>query len=175
MDLSELRGLDGSVQVLFSNAFFEHLYRDKRVLHLRSAYRALGPGGTICYLGLPNFPVVARAYLEGLPGTVGSVFDLHHAYRYTHGDPESVGGWYLEQLHKSLFDRAEIGSLLGVSGFDSFVVFQYAYPTDFYPLTVNLGFYARKPPLPESLQRDCLTFLEGYLDRVDLSTLEFID
>jgi len=82
--------LDGAaIEVAYSNAFLEHLYRDKRIPHLTALRRALAPGGAACYTGIPYFKAVARAYLEGAPGTFGERFDLYNAYRYTHGDPDA--------------------------------------------------------------------------------------
>ncbi|MGK9369480.1 hypothetical protein ACSSWA_11320 [Melioribacter sp. Ez-97] len=67
---------------IFSNAFFEHLYRKNRIEHLRRCKDILKPGGIICYLGIPYFPEVAKLYVEG-------EFTLYQVYRYTHGDPET--------------------------------------------------------------------------------------
>ncbi len=174
MNLSELNLFVGNVDLLFSNAFFEHLFRDRRVPHLRSARRALSPEGCICYLGLPNFTVIARSYVEKGPGTFGPRFDLYNVYRYTHGDPEQAVGWYLEQLHKSLFDAEEVGTLLRESGFEHFRIFQYAYPDDAHPVPVNLGFFATNQPADGGLELRCREFLERFPDRVLMSTLEFL-
>src|SRR5271163_3083468 len=84
MDLNVPRFTAGSVSLAFSNAFFEHLYRDSRLLHLRRIRRSLQTGGVCCYIGIPYFKNIARFYLEGCPGTAGPVFDLYNVYRYTH-------------------------------------------------------------------------------------------
>lgn len=165
-DLNRFRLFSGNVAVIFSNAFFEHLYRQKRVAHLQGAFRALSESGIICYIGIPNFPVVARSYLNKAPGTVGEQFDLFHAYRYTHGDPEQAFGWYLEQLHKSLFDRRELEDLLRQAGFANFVIFEYAFPGDAHPLPVNLGFFASRNPGQQNLQTACRDFLRQFPDKV---------
>lgn len=96
------------------------------------------------YIGIPYFPEIARLYLENGPGIVGEKFDLFHVYRYTHGDPESVhpSGWF-EQLHKNLFDGPELTHLLNESGFESSVIFNYAYPGE-EKTAVNCGFLASK-------------------------------
>jgi predicted SAM-dependent methyltransferase len=174
LDLNRFDLFDAEVDVLFGNAFFEHLYRDRRLVHLRGAYRALRSGGILCYLGLPNFPVVARTYLDRGPGTVGPRFDLYHVYRYTHGDPEQAPGWYLDQLHKSLFDEAEIENLLRESGFESFTIFEYAYPSDAHPVPVNLGFYALKEERCDGVELRCRAFLAEFPDRVAIETLRFL-
>jgi predicted SAM-dependent methyltransferase len=165
LDLTELADLpEGAVECLYSNAFFEHLMRPQRVVHLRGAHRALAAeDGFLCYIGIPYFKGVARSYLDGAPGIVGPTFDLFNVYRYTHGDPEHVDGWYFEQLHKSLFDEDEVDGLLADAGFGSYVVFAYAYPGDAADAVVTMGFYASRRALGEAeLQAECDRFLAGW-------------
>jgi predicted SAM-dependent methyltransferase len=131
-----------SARSAVSHAFFEHLYRNDRLPHLQAVARALTPDGWILYLGLPDFREIARLYLERAPGLVSPTFDLYHVYRYTHGDPEHVTGWWLAQLHKSLFDEAELDGLLGKAGFGSWVIGNYAFMSE--PYALNLAFYARR-------------------------------
>ena len=50
--------------------------------------------------------------------------------------------YWLEQLHKSLFDRESIQDLLKRAGFKCYAVFNYAIPGE--ELPVNLGFVAWK-------------------------------
>jgi hypothetical protein len=82
-------------------------------------------------------------------------------------------GWYLEQLHKSLFDAKEVEMLLRQSGFEHFRI-QYAYPGDSHPVPVNLGFVATKQPPAGDLESRCREFLERFPDRIVMSTLEFL-
>ena len=132
----------GKVELLFSNAFFEHLRRERRADHLRAARTALHPErGMLCYIGIPYFRQVARAYLDEDGGTAGPLFDLANAYRYTHGAPEGVD-WWEEQLHKSLFDAREVHGLLTDAGFAAYVAFAYGYPGDHTELPVTMGFAA---------------------------------
>jgi hypothetical protein len=89
MDLSASQLAElGPADVVFRNAFFEHLRRSTRVPHLRAVREALTEEGFVCYLGFPDFARVAQLYLDHGPGAVGPVFDLFNVYRYTHGDPE---------------------------------------------------------------------------------------
>jgi hypothetical protein len=74
------------VSLAFSNAFFEHLYRDQRLPHLRRSRESLQPDGACCYMGIPYVRNIATFYLEGGPGIIGPRFDLYEVYRYTHGD-----------------------------------------------------------------------------------------
>lgn len=148
-DCSRLdRFADASVRQIFSHAFFEHLYRRQQSPFLQECFRVLRPDGTLVFLGIPDFEVIARHYLAkgaGLP-SVGERFDLYHVYRYTHGDPEIACDYWLEQLHKSLFDKEYLAGLLEGAGFASFLLFNYCYPGEEIPL--NLGFVASKLPSP---------------------------
>lgn len=149
-----------SARSVVSHAFFEHLYLNDRLPHLRAIREALTPDGWVLYLGLPDFQEIARLYLEGAPGLLGARFDLYHVYRYTHGDPEHVRGWWLEQLHKSLFDRQELDGLLREAGFGSWVIANYAFQSE--PYALNLAFYARRDDrASETLARDALREFEG--------------
>jgi predicted SAM-dependent methyltransferase len=172
MDLSRPRFRAGSVRVCFSHAFFEHLLRNDRIPHLQAIHEALEPGGVVCYLGIPDFANIARFYLERRPGIVGPVFDLFNVYRYTHGDPEAVG-WYMEQLHKSLFDYGEVVGLLRVAGFRHFAVISYCFGME--KLPVNLGFFTIKGELEQGrdLHRECLAFMEEHAPQVNLRSISF--
>lgn len=174
-DLNRFDFFKGNADLVFSHAFFEHLYRPKRLPHLKGAYEALSPEGRICYIGIPDFERIAELYLRKGPGTDGPLFDLFNVYRYTHGFPEMVPSYYTAQLHKSLFDVAELCDLLDQSGFKTRVLFHYAYPTDTNLEPINLGFYASKNPMStEALCNDCIAFLKNHPDKVLMSTLDFI-
>jgi hypothetical protein len=176
MDLSLPELADGSVSLAFSNAFFEHLYRPARAPHLRRVRQALAADGVCCYIGIPYFPMIARLYVERGPGTASDVFDLYNVYRYTHGDPEGQAAWWLGQLHKSLFDEAEVAALLEPCGFGTYVMFRYGYPGDVNEVPVTMGFYATCTRLtPADVRQQCLAFLEQFADtRIRLATLEWL-
>ncbi len=173
MDLSRPRFSPGSVRVCFSHAFFEHLLRNDRLPHLQSIHEALEPGGIVCYLGIPDFANIAQFYVERRPGIVGPVFDLFNVYRYTHGDPESVG-WYMAQLHKSLFDYGEVVGLLNAAEFRHFVVVSYCFGME--KLPVNLGFYAIKGELEpgRDICRECLAFIRDHARQVNMTSVAFL-
>jgi hypothetical protein len=172
MDLSRPRFTPGSLRVCFSHAFFEHLLRNDRLPHLRAIHEALELGGVVCYLGIPDFANIARFYLERRPGIIGPVFDLFNVYRYTHGDPEAVG-WYMAQLHKSLFDFGEVAGLLAAAGFRHFVVVSYCFGME--KLPVNLGFFAVKGELQQGrdLHLECLAFMREHAAQVNLGSVSF--
>lgn len=132
---------NGSVRFLFSNAFLEHLYKDKREGLLHEAKRVLSEDGLIAFTGLPDFENVARLYLaKTTPGVVSSTFDVEEVYRYTHGAPEQAPSWWLAQLHKSLFDTERVVRLLRTAGFAQGIVFTYCWGNE--PYAVTLGFIA---------------------------------
>jgi predicted SAM-dependent methyltransferase len=176
LDLNLPRLAPGSVALAFSNAFFEHLYRDNRLPHLRRVRESLQPDGACCYMGLPYFRNIAKLYVERGPGTAGPVFDLYNVYRYTHGDPEHQPDWWLGQLHKSLFDEDELGGLLRDAGFAAFAMFCYGYPGDANEVPVTMGFYAVAGAKPaERLKAECLAFLNQFADvRIRIATLEWL-
>jgi predicted SAM-dependent methyltransferase len=176
MDLTLPQLAAGSVSLAFSNAFFEHLYRSARVPHLQGIREALAPDGACCYIGIPYFPNIARFYLERGPGTAGPVFDLHNVYRYTHGDPEGQEAWWLGQLHKSLFDEAEVATLLSSSGFAAHRIFCYGYPGDVNEVPVTMGFYATRELVADADLRQRSLALLGQFDglRLRLATLEWL-
>jgi predicted SAM-dependent methyltransferase len=158
-----------SARSVVSHAFFEHLYRNDRLPHLRAICDALTPGGWVLYLGLPDFHEIARLYLDRAAGLVGPRFDLYHVYRYTHGDPEHVTGWWLEQLHKSLFDRDELERLLREAGFGSWEIANYAFQSE--PYALNLAFYARRDDRASISY--ALDALREFGDQVNMSTLRW--
>jgi hypothetical protein len=177
MDLNRPRVAPGSVALAFSNAFFEHLYRDKRLPHLQRIRESLQLDGVCCYMGLPYFRNIAKFYLEKGPGTLGPRFDLYNVYRYTHGDPESQPAWWIGQLHKSLFDEEELSGLLREAGFASFVLFCYGYPGDEAEIPVTMGFYATQSAmLADRLRDECLAFVKRFAGvRIRLTTLQWIE
>ena len=133
----------GCVSFLYSNAFFEHVYLTDQQRLMRDVLRTLADGGWIAFTGLPDFEGVARAYLERrTPGNVSGVFDLHEAYRYTHGAPEGRQEWWLAQLHKVLLDTPTLLGLCKSVGFASCEVFAYCWGAE--PNQVTLGLLATK-------------------------------
>jgi predicted SAM-dependent methyltransferase len=166
----------GSLSLVFSNAFFEHVYRSQRSAHLQCIAAALQPDGACCYIGIPYFPNIARAYLDKRPGNVGPVFDLYNVYRYTHGDPEQAPTWWLGQLHKSLFDEREVAELLKESGFSAHCFFVYQYPGDASGAWLTMGFYASKASKSEDqLKTDAMAVLRQFDQwKLDLPSLQWI-
>jgi predicted SAM-dependent methyltransferase len=137
---------DKTVNAVFSHAFFEHLTLHGRAALLKEIHRVLTEDGLLYFCGVPDFEIVARSYLERRPGHGAPRFDAIQAYRYTHGYPEEQSDWWLEQLHKTLFDVETVKALLTDAGFGAHYVYRYAFGDE--ANSVNLGFMARKNPQP---------------------------
>jgi len=162
-----------SLSVVYSNAFFEHLYKNDRSRCLKSVYQSLKDAGVVIFLGIPNFKEVAKAYLQKEKGLLSETFDLYHVYRFTHGDPEHVKGWWLEQLHKSLFDRDEVASLLDSSGFKDYSIFNYCFREEH--LAITLGFVAFKQKPKETIDKDWLKkYISQFSKDVNLNSIDII-
>lgn len=158
--------VDGSLTMIFSNAFFEHLYRRQQLPLLRDCVRTLKPSGLLLFVGIPDFETVCREYLAVNEGSVGDYSRLEWAYRYTHGDPEQFPEWWIKQLHKSLFDADELGALAHRAGFGAAMVFRYCYPGETWP--VNLGLCAGSSVSEVVLRQ----LLDRFGEYVDLATVE---
>jgi predicted SAM-dependent methyltransferase len=163
-----------SVDVVFANAFFEHLHAADRLPFLREVHRVLSPGGTVYLTGIPDFEGVARAYLDRRKGHVSARFDVDDAYRYTHGFPEQAPAWWLEQLHKSLTDREKLLAFVSEAGFGEWFVFRYAWGEE--PNAVNLGLLAQKRgsrPLDRATA-DRVTHFFAPVTNVNRNTVEVV-
>jgi len=154
---------DNSVNSIFSNAFFEHLYKENQIPFLIGCCRVLEKDAPLITLGVPDFEVIAQQYINKADGIIGDVFDLFNVYRYTHGNPEFAKGYWNEQLHKSIFDKEYVKQLLGNSGFKSFTIFNYCYPKE--SIALNLGFIAYKNSADlDNLQSVLEPFKDEYIN-----------
>jgi len=96
-------------EILIENGF-EHFYRYQQNDFLKECYRILVKGGRLIIKGIPDFDLIADAYLNKTQGNVSETFDLHEVYRLTHGDPVPRNSPH--QLHKDIFTKGSIGELL---------------------------------------------------------------
>ena len=128
--------------------------------------RVAGSAGLLLFLGIPNFEIVCREYLDAGGGKIGEYSQLAWAYRYTHGDPEQHPEWWMKQLHKDLFDSDTLAELARSAGFSTSIVFRYCHPGETWP--VNLGLCAGSS-VSEVVMRQSL---ERFREYVDVSTVE---
>lgn len=178
---------DGTVDVIFLNAVFEHLFLCHQIMALREWERVLSPSGVVVCTGVPDFENVARCYIDKTQGPTRPVFDLLEVYRYTHGFPEAQvyvdwlhhdpaatpdtapAGW-LPYLHKSLFDANSIkGTCDAAVPNLHYGVFRYCFGDE--PVAVSLGIVLSKQPvdLDSALQQ-----VPGIDDYVRLDTFEVL-
>lgn len=150
---------DESVSTIYSNAFFEHLAMQERSELLDDMQRVLTNDGFVYFTGIPDFETIARCYLEKQQGHVSPRFDLFEVYRYTHGDPEHKSEWWIEQLHKTLFDVDTLKKLLEKAGFKTSYIYRYPYKSEAH--AVNLGFFARKSDKPFS-KEEVLPLIQNF-------------
>jgi predicted SAM-dependent methyltransferase len=147
----------GTVEVMFSNAMFEHIFVSQQVAALKEWRRVLTPTGFVTAIGIPDFTEVCKQYLTAGPGVTGPTFDLFEAYRYVNGFPEGHLGdfdwdtWntterpdespptYLLQMHKAIFDEHYLNRLLLKAGLAG-TIFRYTYRNE--PCPLNLAFIA---------------------------------
>lgn len=128
---------DNSVELIYSNGFFEHLARPQTAF-LLECHRVLRTDGIVLHMGIPDFAEVARCYLYGRDGIVdwdGGKFGLENVYRYTHGLPEAAES-YMGQLHKDVFDADKLRRLGAV--FPAGNIIKYCYPNEQHPLCLGL-------------------------------------
>ncbi len=156
--------------VVYSNAFFEHLYIPQREKCLGSIYKILKPGGVVVFIGMPDFKEVAYAYLQKKPGIKEKVFDLSEVYRYTHGDPEQVPDWWLEQLHKGLIDPTTLEKLLIKTHFLNYYIFNYCWKAEKLPLTIGFVAFKTKPKT-EFSTKSLENYLKSFTDSVAENSL----
>jgi predicted SAM-dependent methyltransferase len=116
LDITDLTYFeDDSVEEIFLNAVFEHLYTFEQNRALKEWYRILKPGGLIRIDSLPDFDEIIKAYINKTKGHIKETFDLYEVTRYTHGDysyDNRIG-----QMHKDLFTKEKIKSFLENAGF----------------------------------------------------------
>jgi predicted SAM-dependent methyltransferase len=168
MDCGNLSKLcDGSVDRIFSHAFFEHLYKRQQVPLLRDCFRVLREGGVVVFLGIPDMQEIAGHYLSKSRGIVSEIFDLYHVYRYTHGDPEMAPHYWTEQLHKSIFDKDYLKYLLCAAGFKHNIIFNYCYPGE--SIAINIGFIGYKSSCMPNTENvaEVLSPFKEYIDNLD--------
>ena len=101
---------EGSVRLVYSEHFIEHVSRDDAQRILENCYRAMEPGGTI-RISTPDLRKLAQDYLAG------TIVEMAH------------GGWFPESPcrmvnegmhlwgHQFLYDEEELTSALSTAGF----------------------------------------------------------
>ncbi|MDP8230527.1 MAG: hypothetical protein P9L93_05435 [Candidatus Gorgyraea atricola] len=89
---------------------FEHFYRYQQDDFLKECYRILVDKGRLAMKNIPDFDLIADAYLGKKQGNISPIFDLYEVYRLTHGAPEPRNSPH--QLHKDIFTKGSVRELL---------------------------------------------------------------
>ena len=116
LNITELSYFESnSVDEIFMNAVFEHLYTFEQIPALTEWFRILKKGGKIIINSTPDFDAVIKAYVDKTKGNCKEIFDLSEVSRYTHGE-------YLEenklgQIHKDIFTKDKMKNLFEKVGF----------------------------------------------------------
>jgi SAM-dependent methyltransferase len=163
---------DKTFTAVYSHAFFEHLYRVQRLPLLKDIRRVLKDDGYAMFLGIPDFERIATAYINKEKGLFSETFDIFEVYRYTHGDPERYPSWWLQQLHKSLFDATELASLLSQAGFNSYIIFRYCFRSENLP--VSLGFYATLTENKNITLKNLILVIDKFTNSVNKKTISIL-
>ncbi|MGK9477098.1 methyltransferase domain-containing protein [Melioribacter sp. OK-6-Me] len=127
---------DDSVDEIFMNAVFEHLYTFEQIPALKEWRRILKPGGKLIINSIPDFDIVVDAYVNKKPGNVSEVFNLYEVSRYTHGEYNS--GNKLGQIHKDIFTKEKIIQLLKDTGFDVISIKNVNWEDEPIPCNINV-------------------------------------
>ena len=106
---------DVASEILIENGF-EHFYRYQQQDLLKECHRILKDKGRLVIKGIPDFDLIADAYINKKKGNVSATFDLYEVYRITHGDPMPANSPH--QLHKDIFTKDIFRELLVKHGFN---------------------------------------------------------
>jgi SAM-dependent methyltransferase len=115
----------GSVAVVYSSHFLEHLYRDEAAAFLREVYRVLKPAG-VCRVVVPDLADAVRDYADGVrDGRARNSERLMEALHVRDRGAPGRGplGWYRRltefSTHKWMYDLEGLVSLLAEAAFTS--------------------------------------------------------
>ena len=131
---------DSTVEEIRLSAVYEHLYRSERLAAIREWHRVLRPGGTLMLSYIPDFDVIAQAFLERHPGILHPTFNLEEVFLYSHGGYHPHHAQ--EQLHKDLFTRQSVVAELEAAGYAITSAENVTYRDE--PIALNLNVVASK-------------------------------
>ncbi len=136
---------DNTVDEIYMNAVFEHLYTFEQDAALREWFRVLKPAGRLRIDSTPDFDAVIDAYRRGATGNTRDRFDLEEVMRYTHG--AYAADDKLGQIHKDIFTREKMRRLCERAGFTIVSVDSVCWKDEPHPVNINV--IAEKPLLDE--------------------------
>jgi predicted SAM-dependent methyltransferase len=125
-----------TVDEIFMNAVFEHLFLFQQSIALNKWYNILKVGGKLIINSIPDFDECIKAYQNKATGHISPVFDLFEVYRYTHGDPHQHDA--IGQIHKALFTKESVYKAVELAGFKNIIITNTKYQTEEHPVNINV-------------------------------------
>jgi predicted SAM-dependent methyltransferase len=138
-DVTKLDYPENSIDEIYLNAVFEHLWKEDHVPVCTAWRKMLKPGGVLAIDSLPDFDRIAKAYVNKERGIVESVFGLYDVSRYTGG---MYGPKDIFQIHKDIFTAESIRNILQAAGFTRIDIKNVYWGNE--PIDVNLNIRAIK-------------------------------
>lgn len=137
LDITDLRTFaDSSVDEVYLNAVFEHLYPFQQQKALSEWHRVLKPGGLLRIDSTPDFDEVVKAYMMKAGGNTRETFDIKEVVRYTHGEygeDDKDGG-----IHKDIFTKEKMKNLIEQAGFKVSRIESVCWGSESHPVNINL-------------------------------------
>ena len=127
--------LDDTVEIIFTNAVFEHFFPQDHQAILSEWRKKLTDDGFIMCLGIPDYVMISVLYLSSVDN-----FQLDEVAKYLQGEI-SYEAPAVSQFHKALFDIRTLQTIFEEANFNV-SVFRYIYPNEIH--SVNLGVIASK-------------------------------
>lgn len=153
---------DSSVELIFSNAVFEHIGENEYPNVFKEWDRVLTSDGVIVCLGIPFFDLIAQAYLD-------RKLSLQKTHNYTTGVIEYTDSaeMLMGQIHKQLYNKEVLHDIFIFHHYHP-KVFNYCHPGEELPL--NLGVVATKNEKINSLE--FLLHIPTIQDYIQLETIK---
>jgi len=125
-----------SVDEIYMNAVFEHLYSFEQDKALCEWFRILKKGGKLIINATPDFDEVVKAYINKAKGNWGEVFNLYEVFRYTHGDYKEENK--IGQMHKDIFTKEKMRKLIEKAGFEIENIESICWGNEPNPVSINI-------------------------------------
>jgi len=167
LDITDLSYFDDStIEEIFMNAVFEHIYSFEQIPSLLEWKRILKPGGKLIINSIPDFDIYAKAYLDKASGNLHETFDLNEVMRYTHGNYNLENKF--GQIHKDIFNKEKVKNLLLKTGYRIEKIENVHWEKE--PIPCNINVTAFKP----EINGNNISEIEEYIEKEDFLTAESI-
>lgn len=173
LDITDLSYFnDSSVDEIFMNAVFEHIYNYEQIPALKEWLRILKPNGKLIIDSIPDFDTVIQAYIksERANSPDKEIFDLEEVIRYTHGAYTRDNK--LGQIHKDIFTINKVKELLTTAGFKIQNIKNVTWKDE--PIPCNINLIATKPIIDQKFLQNEIEIAENLIDKNELSNAKDI-